>query len=67
MPEYIIAYHGGKEPENPDEGARLMAKWQVWMGGLGDAMVNPGTPPRNGLNGQECVLYLATKWKYQAK
>ncbi len=44
MPEYIIAYHGGKEPESPEEGAKQMAKWQAWMGGLGDAMVNPGTP-----------------------
>ena len=44
MPEYIIAYHGGTEPESPEEGAKGMAKWQAWMGGLGDAMVNPGTP-----------------------
>ncbi len=21
-----------------------MAKWQAWVGGLGDAVVNPGTP-----------------------
>ena len=44
MPEYIIAYHGGKEPESPEEGAKGMAKWQAWLGGLGDAIVNPGTP-----------------------
>ena len=44
MPEYIIAYHGGKEPESPEEGAKGMEKWKAWMGGLGDAMVNPGTP-----------------------
>ena len=23
-----------------------MAKWRAWIGGLGDAMVNPGTPLR---------------------
>ncbi len=44
MPEYIIAYHGGKEPESPEEGAKGMEKWQAWMGGLGEAIVNPGTP-----------------------
>ncbi len=44
MSEYIIAYHGGKKPESPEAGAELMAKWRTWMGGLGDAMVNPGNP-----------------------
>ena len=44
MSNYIIAYHGGKEPESPEEGAKQMAKWKAWVGGLGDAVVNPGTP-----------------------
>ena len=44
MPEYIIAYHGGKEPGSPEEGAAQMAKWKAWMDGLGEAIVNPGTP-----------------------
>ncbi len=44
MSNYIIAYHGGNEPENPEEGAKHMAKWQAWVDGLGDAAVNPGTP-----------------------
>ncbi len=44
MPNYILAYHGGKMPESPEEGAKEMAKWNAWIGGLGDAMVNPGTP-----------------------
>ncbi len=29
---------------SPEEGAEQMAKWQAWVGGLGDAAVNPGTP-----------------------
>ena len=42
MAEYIIAYHGGGEmPEDP-EGHR--AQFMAWLGGLGDAVVNPGTP-----------------------
>ena len=44
MSDYIIAYHGGKQPESPEEGAKHMAKWKAWVGGLGDAVVNPGTP-----------------------
>ncbi len=44
MPDYIIAYHGGKKPESPEEGAKHMAKWKAWIGGLGDTVVNPGTP-----------------------
>ncbi len=44
MPDYIIAYHGGRKPESPEEGAKHMAKWKAWIGGLGDAVVNPGTP-----------------------
>ena len=44
MPNYIIAYHGGKKPESPEEGGKQMEKWQAWVDGLGDAVVNPGTP-----------------------
>ncbi|MCZ6607669.1 MAG: hypothetical protein O7A64_08385 [Alphaproteobacteria bacterium] len=44
MPNYVFAYHGGKKPESPEEGAKHMAKWKAWIGGLGDAVVNPGTP-----------------------
>jgi hypothetical protein len=44
MSEYIIAYHGGKKPESPEDGARHMAKWKAWVSDLGDAVVNPGTP-----------------------
>ena len=44
MANCIIAYHGGKKPETPEEGARHKAKWQAWVVGLGDAAVNPGTP-----------------------
>ncbi len=44
MPTYIIAYHGGKKPESPEAAANGKAKWQAWVSGLGDAVVNPGTP-----------------------
>ncbi len=44
MSSYVFAYHGGNRPESPEEGAKHMAKWKAWIGGLGDAVVNPGTP-----------------------
>ena len=44
MSSYVIAYHGGKEPESPEEGTKHMARWKAWVDGLGDAVVNPGTP-----------------------
>lgn len=44
MSTYILAYHGGKKPESPEEGAKHMAKWQDWIKNLGDAVVNSGTP-----------------------
>ncbi len=44
MPNFVFAYHGVKKPESPEEGAKLMAAWKAWLVGLGDAVVNPGTP-----------------------
>jgi hypothetical protein len=44
MPKYVFAYHGGKKSASPQEGAAHMAKWKAWVSGLGDAVVNPGTP-----------------------
>ena len=44
MPNFIYAYHGGKKPETPEEGAKEMAKWEAWFTDLGAAVVNPGNP-----------------------
>jgi len=44
MTQYIIAYLGGKQPESPEAGKAQFAKWQAWIEGLGEAVVNPGTP-----------------------
>ena len=44
MPEFILAYHGGKKPDSPEQGAAHMEKWKVWLEELGDKGVNPGTP-----------------------
>ena len=44
MPNYILAYHGGKKPDTPEEGAEHMAKWSAWADGISDALINPGNP-----------------------
>lgn len=44
MPEFIIAYHGGDQPTSKEQGAAHMAEWRDWLAGIGDDVVNPGTP-----------------------
>lgn len=44
MPKYVFAYHGGKAPESPEEGAKVMAKWNSWFETMGDAVVDGGNP-----------------------
>ena len=44
MSNYVFTYYGEPKFESPDQGAKYMAKWQAWVGGLGDALVNPGVP-----------------------
>lgn len=44
MPDFIFAYHGGKAPDTPEEGAKAMAAWQTWYEELGAAIVHPGNP-----------------------
>ena len=44
MKNYVFVYRGGRKFESPEQGAKHMAKWKAWVGGLGDASVNPGSP-----------------------
>lgn len=44
MPKFLFVYHGGKNPETPEEGEAVMAKWMAWLGGLGGDVVDPGNP-----------------------
>jgi len=44
MARFLYTFHGGKRPDSKEEGERVMAQWGAWMGGLGDAMVDPGGP-----------------------
>ena len=44
MAHYVITYYGFPRFERPEDGAAYMAKWRTWMGEVGEAMINPGTP-----------------------
>ena len=44
MPNFILAYHGGKIPETKEEQDKVMAAWMAWFGGMGDAVVDAGNP-----------------------
>ena len=44
MANYLFTYHGGGTPETEEDGAKVMAAWEAWMGSLGAALVDPGNP-----------------------
>lgn len=44
MARYLLAYHGGAMPEDPEEIARGLEPWIAWYGALGAALVDPGNP-----------------------
>ena len=44
MTNFMIAYYGGNQPSSKEEGMAQMNKWKAWVEGLGETIVNPGTP-----------------------
>ena len=44
MAKYVFVYHGGKMPETEAEAAEVMGKWQSWLAGMGDAVIDGGNP-----------------------
>lgn len=44
MPNFMLAFHGGKMPETPEEGAAAMERWGTWFTDMGEAVVDPGNP-----------------------
>ncbi|MGI9464699.1 MAG: hypothetical protein ACR2OM_12200 [Aestuariivirgaceae bacterium] len=44
MPKFVFAYHGGQQPDSEEDMAKVMAAWQSWLGGMGDAVVDGGNP-----------------------
>ena len=44
MAKFVFAYHGGKAPESPEEGEKVMAAWNAWYQSMGDAVIDGGGP-----------------------
>ena len=44
MASFMIAYYGGNQPNSKEEGMAQMGKWKSWVEGLGESVINPGTP-----------------------
>ena len=44
MPKFIFAYHGGKMPDTPEEGEKVMAAWNKWYQDMGGKLADPGAP-----------------------
>jgi hypothetical protein len=44
MTRYLLGYHGGGMPATPEEGAKVTAAWNDWIGTLGAKMVDAGNP-----------------------
>ncbi len=44
MANYLFTYHGGGTPETEEEGETVMAAWGAWLAGLGEAVVDQGSP-----------------------
>ena len=44
MEKFMIAYYGGTQPSSQEEGMAQMGKWKAWVDGLGEKVINPGTP-----------------------
>jgi hypothetical protein len=44
MGKYLLAYKGGGMAESEEEQKRVMDAWMGWFGGLGDAVVDMGSP-----------------------
>ena len=47
MNQYIITYLGGDQPSTPEEGQEHFARYQEWLGSLGEAAVKPMVPFKN--------------------
>ncbi len=44
MAKFLFVYHGGSQPETPEEGEKVMAKWMSWIDGHGPTFVDGGNP-----------------------
>ncbi|HEV7344746.1 MAG TPA: YciI family protein [Devosia sp.] len=41
MPKFVFVFRGGT-PDTPEAGQKMLADWDAWLTGMGDAVVDPG-------------------------
>ena len=44
MAKFLVTYHGGGMPHDPEQVAQAKAAFQKWLSEQGDAVVDPGDP-----------------------
>jgi len=44
MKKYLLTYYGMPQHESREAGDASQARFMDWLAGLGDAVLNPGTP-----------------------
>ena len=44
MDTYMLAYRGGRVPDDEAERAQIMEAWGAWIGELGDNLIDQGAP-----------------------
>ena len=44
MPTFLFTYKGARNPDNPEEGQKLMARWNAWVEEHRDRIAIPSTP-----------------------
>jgi hypothetical protein len=44
MAKFLMAYHGGRAPDTPEEGAEVADAWEAWFASMGRAVVDGGNP-----------------------
>lgn len=48
MAKFLVTYHGGQMPADPEQAAQMRAAFGEWVGRTGRAIVDPGAPLRSG-------------------
>jgi len=48
MAAFLVTYHGGRSPTNPQAMEQIKAAFGVWPQASGSAVVDPGAPVRKG-------------------
>jgi hypothetical protein len=44
MPRFLVTYHGGNMPHDPESMAKARDAFMQWAGKMGPALVDPGAP-----------------------